>query len=289
MVVVGDLEIKIVWADTKEPFLEHQKDGATYIEVEPDAEYFVAIKRISMNGPALISCYVEVDGKDLGWNTWFDAITSFNNVGLREGPTNNRHHRCLRFVKPKIKDNAEGKAMGYAPQAYVPLIGKIIVRVYEAEREIMPSNSTIPSGPNPVLKATLATDHSMAPQQKIASKLKYVRSSTGGVSRANIASNYKFSKVRQIDQVVLNYATMPGLIKAGLFPPITASSPTSQNTADNASEDEEDHSQAENTGLDSKRAASFVTPSPVASQESPSNKRQKTTGAVRQLDLSQDD
>lgn len=68
------------------PFPEHQKDGAMYVEVDPDAEYFVNIRRVSMNFPAPITCYVQVDGQILGWTASFIRESSGhgNYLGLRE-------------------------------------------------------------------------------------------------------------------------------------------------------------------------------------------------------------
>ena len=47
MVVRNGYQVQLVDARTKIPFKEHEKDGKIYVEAEPDAEYFIAIRRIS--------------------------------------------------------------------------------------------------------------------------------------------------------------------------------------------------------------------------------------------------
>jgi hypothetical protein len=295
MVVVGDTEIKIVWADTKTPFPEHHKDGATYIEVEPDADYFVHIKRVSVNFPAPIACCVDIDGQNLGWNIFFKNINRNGCcIGLREKSDQSLCHRCLRFVKPKIRDNVEGKSMGTSPHAYAPLIGKIRVRVYEAHlvKKVVKNNPNITSC---TMNPSLTTDHSMAQPQKIAAKLKFVRSSTGSESIPRCESRKTCSWVRLIDEDILNYATMPGLIKAGLFAPVTASVPSSNETCASATVAHDEAVSDQEVPSGKRSAAALVTP--PASQESPeeslsSSKRPKKSDAERKLnfsDLTQDD
>ena len=67
MVVAGKFKVEVVYAETKIPFKEHTAttDGDTYVEVEPDAEYFVDIESKSEDP---VVAYIRIDGKDLGYN-----------------------------------------------------------------------------------------------------------------------------------------------------------------------------------------------------------------------------
>lgn len=65
MVIVNDFEIQIVTAEEKIPFKEHKNGLNTYVEVEPDAEYFLSVRKVrSSSTDCLVT--LEIDGKCLG-------------------------------------------------------------------------------------------------------------------------------------------------------------------------------------------------------------------------------
>ena len=74
MVKQGDFEIELVHADSKVPFKEHEKDGKVYVEVEPDAEYYISVKRIGRNHDGSLMVQYLVDDQDLGYHTTFHKI-----------------------------------------------------------------------------------------------------------------------------------------------------------------------------------------------------------------------
>ena len=67
MVVRSGFQVQLVDAKTMTPFKEHEKDGKIYVEAEPDAEYFIGIRRISPAGHPVILSYYSVDGHCLGY------------------------------------------------------------------------------------------------------------------------------------------------------------------------------------------------------------------------------
>jgi hypothetical protein len=67
MVRQGDLEISLIHADTKKPFKEHTKDDMVYVEVEPDVEYFIHVKRVGNGVPGTLLAYPLVDENRLGY------------------------------------------------------------------------------------------------------------------------------------------------------------------------------------------------------------------------------
>ena len=67
MVIAGDFKVQLVKADTKKPFKEQTKNGQTYVEVEPEVEYYISIQMlgIARSGDLIARCLV--DGKRTGW------------------------------------------------------------------------------------------------------------------------------------------------------------------------------------------------------------------------------
>lgn len=67
MVLHCGIEVELVEAKTKIPFKEHvhPKEGITYVEVEPDNEYFIRIVVISDDPERSLVAKVKVDGKPL--------------------------------------------------------------------------------------------------------------------------------------------------------------------------------------------------------------------------------
>ena len=51
MVIFSGFKVQLVYADSKVPLKEHVKDGEVYVEAEPDVDYFIAVRRIDMDGP----------------------------------------------------------------------------------------------------------------------------------------------------------------------------------------------------------------------------------------------
>jgi hypothetical protein len=70
MVVNGPFEVSLVRADTKEPFKEHtHESGDTYVEVEPDMEYFIRIKSTYPETESLVRADFMLDGVGLDYYT----------------------------------------------------------------------------------------------------------------------------------------------------------------------------------------------------------------------------
>ena len=70
MVVKGPFEVSLVRADTKEPFQEHENEcGETYVEVEPDMDYFVRVKSTYPERESLVRADLVLDGVGLGYYT----------------------------------------------------------------------------------------------------------------------------------------------------------------------------------------------------------------------------
>ena len=106
MVLIEDFEFQLVSADggdtgTNTPFMEHTKGSKTYVEVEPDAEYFLSIRKVQVSSSALV-CEFKVDGEHLRYHTTFQPKTvqgSPQLQGLVSRSNGIQTNTALQFVK----------------------------------------------------------------------------------------------------------------------------------------------------------------------------------------------
>jgi hypothetical protein len=80
MVKKGRFIVELVNADIKTVFKEHTKDNETYVEAEPDAEYFVRIFAIGIGSP--VQAKIFVDDKYLGYDLHLTTQHKTDNYGL---------------------------------------------------------------------------------------------------------------------------------------------------------------------------------------------------------------
>jgi hypothetical protein len=105
MVVQGEFLIELVEAKTKKAFQEHEKDGKYYIEVEPDVEYFIHLRRI-YNTQGTVRSQCCVDGQDLGYHhSWMGAVGRDYHAGLWEVKDGVSSHKSLKVIQPKRQLN----------------------------------------------------------------------------------------------------------------------------------------------------------------------------------------
>lgn len=77
MVQQGDFKVELVQAQSKVPFSEHKHEGKTYVEVEPDSEYFVAVSRTLVQHVAkMVRIEPIIDDKPLKCHWNFDSGTT---------------------------------------------------------------------------------------------------------------------------------------------------------------------------------------------------------------------
>jgi hypothetical protein len=67
MVVEGGFRVELVDVNTKIPYKEHTKDGKTYVEGDPDAEYFVSLLTVAVLPEDHYIIDLFVGNQDLGW------------------------------------------------------------------------------------------------------------------------------------------------------------------------------------------------------------------------------
>ncbi len=105
MVVESGFRVELVDANTKISYKEHTKDGKTYAEVEPDAEYFVNLQKIELLPEDHYIVELYVDDQNLGWHVELDGneiAEEPDYFGLCLVINWIESSRALKFVKSKL-------------------------------------------------------------------------------------------------------------------------------------------------------------------------------------------
>jgi hypothetical protein len=208
MVKFGAFDIQLVHAESHEPFKEHLKEHKTYVEVEPDAEYFLHIKKIETTETPLVLRYF-IDGKDLGYQSWFKCGTSTGKDfrGIMHQRDGVEVHKALKFVKPKHSDN-NVTAIG-GPE----ISGKIEIKMYEGIFDgYRESPQGFTSDFTPETRMNLDDNDVRFFQEKV------VRSAEGATTtKKRLHSTERFRKGCLLETYTLHYCTTKGLIVVGVL------------------------------------------------------------------------
>ena len=204
MVQHGDFVVELVEANTKMPFKEHSHDDKTFFEVEPDQEYFIAIRKQSTkhsSGMVAAKCYV--DGQDLGYKTPYEGgrkYASFTFLGCWKVNSQTSTMTALKFVE--MRKSASSAEEDKAP------VGKIEVKLFQ--------------GINPRPYVTSTTVESVKIVGEVSGKVdrskKIVRSTNGECNLAVAVSPTRYDCGPLLSTITLHYCTTPGLISMGVIP-----------------------------------------------------------------------
>lgn len=179
MVVVGSFKVELVEAATKIPFKEHSKDGSTYVEAEPDAEYFMSVLKMSKTETD-VHCACSVDGGAVTGLAGYpkDHIsTEPLYFGIRSDRDGESHstQTALKFVKPQIthgSTNANSNSL---------LMGKVEVLL----RELTYTGRMLPCSTSSVTSSFTAASVDMN-NQAAAGKKKNLRSDKGNMTVSSL-------------------------------------------------------------------------------------------------------
>ncbi|CAB9507890.1 expressed unknown protein [Seminavis robusta] len=222
MVVDGQISVRLVNAETKEPFKEHMGDsGNVFVEAEPDAEYFIEIlyddeqksdedenqddddaledEDIADKHSPAVFMEFSVDGKKLqapltlspSSETYYAGIWSCNNGTSKE--------RALRFQIP-----ASG---GVLPDGEELVMGSVVVDVFEA----------IPNGTRALLDCEGDFVSSSPVKGNIAKLLRSGQGSTCETETMALVSQV-FKRGRLLRTISVKCCTALGLIHVGVLP-----------------------------------------------------------------------
>jgi hypothetical protein len=215
MVVEGGFRVELVDAINKIPYKEHTKDGKTYVEGEPDAEYFVSLQKIAVLPEDHYIVHLFVDDQNLGWYVKRDGDEideEPNCFGLFQRVKKVKSSKALKFVKPQIvvSDETEHNSTSQA------VFGTVTVKIYKASSERFKmkskgnySRSLLPtsvnfSGPVPAVAAKISRSgegDSIAERERRSSSL------------------FSYRKCEElVSEIILHYCSAVGLIHVGVLP-----------------------------------------------------------------------
>jgi hypothetical protein len=218
MVQEGDFLFELVDVETKLPFKEHVKDDQVYVEVEPDAEYFIKLRKFGSTGfgtsSGTIVCEFHVDGKSLGYQRTFrdrDTSTNEDFDGIFERRNGCHQFTALKFMKAEQKwEHPETIITGRPPF----IMGKVEVFIYEGIFDkIVHKQSDFASPFTPVSLAIRG-------QVYYGAKFMNIRSKRGAVSHSRTFTDSfaNYSKGRLLDIISLNYCAAYSLITLEVLP-----------------------------------------------------------------------
>ena len=137
MVIVKNFKFQIVSTedDNKTPFKEWESKTnlKTYVEVEPDAEYFLRVEMVQTSSTSLL-CEYYVDGKSLGY---FDAVPANRNLGhiirgiFSRSNSTVTTMKALKFVKASFHSSNKEDRVGFGSEIGAGM-GVIEMKVYQA-------------------------------------------------------------------------------------------------------------------------------------------------------------
>jgi hypothetical protein len=208
MVLRNGLEIQLVYADTKIPMKEFEKDGEIYVEAEPDADYFIATRRLHVAGPKVIVGEISVDGVSLGYSFCCARVESNTKYqGIRSRFNGQSINTAFRFEKPLFDAKGKGYRGG---------MGKAEIKLYEG---VLGTATT--KGPSRDFKSRF--DPSTDTANLKAVDKKFVLTAKGKTeivkpSGPSGGSGMSYFHGNFVDMITLNYCTALGLIEAGVLP-----------------------------------------------------------------------
>jgi hypothetical protein len=204
MVKQGKYTVQLVNADSKTPFPEHTaSNGEVYVEVEPNAEYFI---RVHSDSHDKVRMDFRVDNKSLGYNCTMSKQKPARDMGIWEYKNEKSYQHALKFQKANVRQ-ADGNHS--APF----WTGKVEVIVLEAietgYREINDFSNSWNGGD--VAYVMGISD----PDQK-----KGVKSQKGETFTAHKSKRRRkmYAKGGLLCTITLRYCSTLGLIHAGILP-----------------------------------------------------------------------
>ena len=102
---INEFSAELIEAETKNAFKEHMDDnGACYVEVEPDAEYFV---RVASEASYPVTVDIWIDGNDLGYEVNLTNDSYICGLWKKRKTDHVSTHKALTFRKTR-----------YTPESY---------------------------------------------------------------------------------------------------------------------------------------------------------------------------
>jgi hypothetical protein len=205
MVVRNGFEVHLVYADSKVPLKEFEKDGKIYVEAEPDAEYFVAICRVALIGPPVIVSRVRIDGRSLKYLTYFPSVNRAPAIhGIPSRISGQSIQTALAFSKPRATTGGDGYRGG---------MGNVVIKLYEGTDPKMELQNDFVTN--------FATLSRAADVNADMCKKKFLLSTQGNTTISRRSSDVRqvmYKSGALVQTIELNYCSALGLMEAGVLP-----------------------------------------------------------------------
>ena len=235
MVVFEDFEFQLVSAedDANTPFKEHEKNLKTYVEVEPDAEYFLSFRKLRASSSALY-CTFDVDGKSLGYGKTFQPNYIHRApalYGLKSMSNGISTYTALQFVKASFTTGSGDGSIGIGSS--LAGMSAIKMEVYQGVRKLdkKSKGSNKKCDHNSSFTASSITMKDGKTTAAImmkknvrsgAGKKSVVKKSKGADSKARNVADDKprmiIGRGAYLYTITLHYCATPGLIAVGILP-----------------------------------------------------------------------
>ena len=266
MVVVEDFKVQLVSVEEKRdtyrtkvggqwkfqkrrrPFREHTRGGKTYVEVEPDEEYYISIAKIRPSTQKLYTDYY-VDGQSLHFHvTWERACLSEHGpriVGIHSRHNGIKTTQALQFVKATCtsatatatattssntpdNDGRKKESNGVPSTAFsMAGMGQIQMMVFEAIPKQVKKRPKVHTASS-FAASTIAMTPSAVSHSRITATKKNVRSGAGVTATVEEASGNYYERDRAryylsntkgeyLYTITLYYCAPPGLIAVGIL------------------------------------------------------------------------
>ena len=211
MVKKGRFTVELVSADTKVAFQEHAKGQETFVEVEPEAEYFV---RLSVDAGPKVRGKISVDGKGLGYitNIGTPATTSSHNCGLYSFDGISSTVKALMFAKAKIFNSGNDDDTKEKKPFWT---GNVTVEIFELFET--GTTYTAPTHNNTWKGGDVGFVIGQADPKK-----KGVMTAEGNLANSVKDNGVRahYTRGRLLETINLNYCSTVGLIFAGVLGPV---------------------------------------------------------------------
>jgi hypothetical protein len=238
MVRKSSFTVELVNAETKETFKEHSHtDGSYYVEVEPDAEYWIRISSHRKDDIKKVhnkeygddeedfddeedeedffdnffddldrdnncaECVVEVDGRDLRYSTYVSK-KEVHDLGIWSRTRWKETNRALRFKELKVKDDAHF------------WIGTVKVDFYKAIENRF-EHSTCNKGVSNHWKQGVGPQ-ACAKGKKAVKSCQGTTTKTKNITPSSRSTTYERGDL--LETITLRYCTTVGLLYVGVLP-----------------------------------------------------------------------
>jgi hypothetical protein len=205
MVVVGNFSVRLVNAETKEPFKEHTgPDGKIYAEVEPDLEYFIETSVIGGDPQKVLLFTFFVDGKKLPYRSFEKEVAYKGMWSIQDGISTTT---ALTFTRPSFSDSKSSTSPGL-------LMGDVKVDISEGIYSGIRTLENFDSGSLQPASISASITHAHT-KKVLRSGEGTISESKAAYSKGTLVNSYVPGAL--LGSITIHYCTALGLIHAGVL------------------------------------------------------------------------